>query len=146
MSELLLGDCLEVMRTLPDCSVDAVVTDPPYGLAFMGKRWDYDVPTVAVWAECLRVLKPGGHLLVLDFSVPPAPLRWLYRPYLHHVLPWLAGVLTGEKAAYDYLGDSIEKFPVGPAMCALLAGAGFSEAQCEPLSGGIVALYTARRN
>ena len=63
MSELLLGDCLEVMRTLPDCSVDAVVTDPPYGLAFMGKRWDYDVPTVAVWAECLRVLKPGGHLL-----------------------------------------------------------------------------------
>jgi site-specific DNA-methyltransferase (adenine-specific) len=58
-----LGDCLEVMRTLPDASVDAVVTDPPYGLAFMGKRWDYDVPTVEVWAECLRVLKPGGHLL-----------------------------------------------------------------------------------
>ena len=57
------GDCLEVMRTLPDCSVDAVVTDPPYGLAFMGKRWDYDVPTTEVWAECLRVLKPGGHLL-----------------------------------------------------------------------------------
>jgi site-specific DNA-methyltransferase (adenine-specific) len=40
-----------------------VVTDPPYGLAFMGKRWDYDVPSVEVWAECLRVLKPGGHLL-----------------------------------------------------------------------------------
>ena len=58
-----LGDCLEVLRTLPPASVDAVVTDPPYGLAFMGKRWDYDVPTVEVWAECLRVLKPGGHLL-----------------------------------------------------------------------------------
>jgi hypothetical protein len=58
-----LGDCLEVLRTLPAASVDAVVTDPPYGLAFMGKRWDYDVPTVEVWAECLRVLKPGGHLL-----------------------------------------------------------------------------------
>ncbi len=57
------GDCLEVLRTLPDSSVDAVVTDPPYGLAFMGKRWDYDVPGVEVWAECLRVLKPGGHLL-----------------------------------------------------------------------------------
>ncbi len=57
------GDCLEVLRTLADCSVDAVVTDPPYGLAFMGKRWDYDVPAVDVWAECLRVLKPGGHLL-----------------------------------------------------------------------------------
>ncbi len=58
-----LGDCLDVLRTLPDASVDAVVTDPPYGLAFMGKRWDYDVPSVEVWAECLRVLKPGGHLL-----------------------------------------------------------------------------------
>jgi site-specific DNA-methyltransferase (adenine-specific) len=48
---------------MPDCSVDAVVTDPPYGLSFMGKKWDYDVPGVMVWAECLRVLKPGGHLL-----------------------------------------------------------------------------------
>ena len=48
---------------MPDNSVDAVVTDPPYGLSFMGKRWDYDVPSVDVWAECLRVLKPGGHLL-----------------------------------------------------------------------------------
>lgn len=57
------GDCLEVLRTLPNCSIDAIVTDPPYGLSFMGKRWDYDVPSVEVWAECLRVLKPGGHLL-----------------------------------------------------------------------------------
>jgi hypothetical protein len=57
------GDCLDVLRTLPDASVDAVVTDPPYGLSFMGKRWDDDVPSVEVWAECLRVLKPGGHLL-----------------------------------------------------------------------------------
>ena len=57
------GDCLEVLRTLPDNSVDAVVTDPPYGLRFMGKHWDCDVPGVDVWRECLRVLKPGGHLL-----------------------------------------------------------------------------------
>ena len=57
------GDCLEVLRTLPDNSVDSIVTDPPYGLSFMVKRWDYDVPSVEVWAECLRVLKPGGHLL-----------------------------------------------------------------------------------
>lgn len=58
-----VGDCLEVMRAMADGSVDAIVTDPPYGLAFMGKKWDYDVPTTEVWAECLRVLKPGGHLL-----------------------------------------------------------------------------------
>jgi DNA modification methylase len=60
---LLTGDCLDVLRTLPADSVDSIVTDPPYGLAFMGKRWDYDVPSVEIWAECLRVLKPGGHLL-----------------------------------------------------------------------------------
>lgn len=58
-----VGDCLELMRGMADNSVDAVVTDPPYGLSFMGKRWDYDVPSTEVWAECLRVLKPGGHLL-----------------------------------------------------------------------------------
>jgi site-specific DNA-methyltransferase (adenine-specific) len=61
--EIRTGDCLDVLRTLPADSVDAIVTDPPYGLSFMGKRWDYDVPSVEVWAECLRVLKPGGHLL-----------------------------------------------------------------------------------
>lgn len=57
------GDALAVLREMPDASVHAVVTDPPYGLAFMGKRWDYDVPSAEVWAEVLRVLKPGGHLL-----------------------------------------------------------------------------------
>lgn len=56
-------DCLVGLRELPDNSVDAIVTDPPYGLSFMGKKWDYDVPSVEVWAECLRVLKPGGYLL-----------------------------------------------------------------------------------
>ena len=57
------GDCREVLQALPDESVHAVVTDPPSGLSFMGKRWDYDVPSVEVWQQCLRVLKPGGHLL-----------------------------------------------------------------------------------
>lgn len=61
--KLLLGDCLEQMKTLEDNSVDAVVTDPPYGLAFMGKKWDYDVPSVDIWREVYRVLKPGGHVL-----------------------------------------------------------------------------------
>ena len=57
-------DCRDAMSLfLPDNSVDAIVCDPPYGLAFMGKKWDYDVPGVDIWAECLRVLKPGGHLL-----------------------------------------------------------------------------------
>ncbi len=60
---ILLGDCLEHMRSMDANSIDAIVTDPPYGLSFMGKKWDYDVPSVEIWAECLRVLKPGGHLL-----------------------------------------------------------------------------------
>lgn len=61
--QLHLGDCLETLKTLPNDSVDSIVTDPPYGLSFMGKKWDYDVPSTEIWVECLRVLKPGGHLL-----------------------------------------------------------------------------------
>jgi site-specific DNA-methyltransferase (adenine-specific) len=60
---ILEGDCLDVLKTLDDESIDSIVTDPPYGLAFMAKRWDYDVPSVEIWQECLRVLKPGGYLL-----------------------------------------------------------------------------------
>ncbi|HEL4186507.1 site-specific DNA-methyltransferase [Stenotrophomonas maltophilia] len=63
MTKIHVGHCLEVMRGMADNSVDAIVTDPPYGLSFMGTRWDYDVPSTEIWAECLRVLKPGGHLL-----------------------------------------------------------------------------------
>ena len=63
MQKIIHGDCLEVLRGMADNSVDAIVTDPPYGIQFMGNKWDYDVPGVDVWAECLRVLKPGGNLL-----------------------------------------------------------------------------------
>jgi site-specific DNA-methyltransferase (adenine-specific) len=60
---LLLGDCLDKLKELEDNSVDSIVTDPPYGLSFMGKKWDYDVPSTEIWEECIRVLKPGGYLL-----------------------------------------------------------------------------------
>ena len=68
--KLLHGDCREMLKQLPDASVDSIVTDPPYELGFMGKSWDstgvaYDV---TVWQECLRVLKPGGHLLAFGGS------------------------------------------------------------------------------
>ena len=62
------GDNINVLKTLPDNSVDSVVTDPPYGLKFMGKQWDYDVPSVELWKECYRVLKPGGYLLSFGSS------------------------------------------------------------------------------
>lgn len=57
------ADVLSALRELPSESVDGILSDPPYGFRFMGKKWDYDVPSVDVWRECLRVLKPGGHLL-----------------------------------------------------------------------------------
>ena len=61
--ELLLGNCLDKLKELEPNSIDAIVTDPPYGLSFMGKKWDYDVPSVEIWKGCLRVLKHGGYLL-----------------------------------------------------------------------------------
>ena len=64
MINLLHGDCLEQMQTLDDNSVDSIVSDPPYGISFMAKKWDYDVPSVEVWKEAMRVLKPGGHALI----------------------------------------------------------------------------------
>lgn len=61
--QLFNDDCLNVLKTLDDNSIDSCVTDPPYGLSFMGKSWDYDVPEVEIWKEVYRVLKPGAHLL-----------------------------------------------------------------------------------
>ena len=68
MIKLLHGDCIEQMKTLPDNSVDSIVTDPPYELGFMGKKWDNTgiANNKDMWAEALRVLKPGGHLLAFS--------------------------------------------------------------------------------
>ena len=57
------ADCIEAMKRMPDNCIDAIVTDPPYGLSFMGKNWDHGVPGVEFWKEALRVAKPGAHLL-----------------------------------------------------------------------------------
>lgn len=117
----------------------------------------FDVVTVAFglrnmedWGRALRemsrVLRPGGHLLVLEFSLPTMPiLRSVYRFYLHRCLPIAGSLLTKQKHAYDYLGDSIEEFPSGGAMLGLIEGSGFENAQAEPLTGGIVTIHTARR-
>ena len=58
------ADNMEVLKSLPDNSIDSCVTDPPYGISFMGKKWDYDVPSIELWKEVLRVLKPGAHALI----------------------------------------------------------------------------------
>lgn len=63
LNKVSLGDCLQRLKELPNNSIDSCVTDPPYGINFMSKHWDYDVPKAEVWAEVMRVLKPGGYLL-----------------------------------------------------------------------------------
>ncbi|MFN4974663.1 MAG: DNA-methyltransferase [Bacteroidota bacterium] len=60
---LLKGNNIDLLKTLENNSIDSVITDPPYGLSFMNKKWDYDVPSVEFWREVYRVLKPGGHIL-----------------------------------------------------------------------------------
>ncbi len=64
MKKIIHANNIDYLRKLKDNSVDSVVTDPPYGISFMGKKWDYDVPSVELWQEVFRVLKPGGHMLV----------------------------------------------------------------------------------
>ncbi len=62
------GENPSQLLELPDSFVDTIITDPPYGLSFMGKKWDYDVPSIEIWKECLRVLKPGGTALIFAGS------------------------------------------------------------------------------
>jgi demethylmenaquinone methyltransferase / 2-methoxy-6-polyprenyl-1,4-benzoquinol methylase len=126
------------------------------GLALPFADASFDVITVAfglrnmaflerALAEMARATRVGGHVIILDFSLPSGPLLPAYRLYLHFVLPRLAGWLTGEPAAYEYLGESIESFPRGTAMTALMEEAGFVNTIARPLSGGIVTAYLAER-
>ena len=94
--------------------------------------------------EMRRVLRPGGHLLVLDFSVPGGWWRGLYRFYLHRCLPRVAGFVCGEREAYRYLAESIERFPRGEGMRTLLAASGFAEPTAQELTGGIFFLLIGR--
>jgi demethylmenaquinone methyltransferase/2-methoxy-6-polyprenyl-1,4-benzoquinol methylase len=95
--------------------------------------------------EMRRVLKPGGRLVILDFSLPNGILRGPYRWYLHHVLPHFAGWLTGQKDAYEYLGGSIEAFPSGAGMTSLLESCGYGETAFDPITFGVVTIYQATR-
>lgn len=109
----------------------------------------FGLRNIADWGAALRemsrVLTPNGHVLVLDFSIPGSVLRAPYRFYLHHFLPRLAGLITGEREAYDYLATSIEEFPSGEAMSHLIAANGFIDAHAKPMTGGIVTLYSATK-
>ncbi len=146
--------CHPMLRVAQSKGVTHLVTADGLALPFADEIFDvvtvaFGLRNMASWlgalTEMRRVLRPGGHLVILDFSLPRPPLLWFYRPYLHHLLPRIAALVTQDKAAYDYLGDSIENFPQGPSMGALLREAGLDEAAWETLTGGIVSLYTAAR-
>jgi demethylmenaquinone methyltransferase / 2-methoxy-6-polyprenyl-1,4-benzoquinol methylase len=132
VANTVVADALQL--PFEDASFDAVTV--AFGLRNMAD-WDRAL------AEMARVLRDGGHLLVLDFSIPTGALRPAYRFYLHRCLPLLASVVTGQKAAYDYLGGSIEKFPSGATMLKMIEREGFTSAAAEPLTGGIATIYTA---
>ncbi len=129
-----LGDGLAL--PLADASFDAVTIS--FGLRNMADR-------ARSLAEMRRVLRPGGHLFVLEFSQPHAWLRPLYFFYLRKILPRIAGVVTGDRAAYVYLNETIEQFPDRAALAAEIRAAGFPEVTARALSGGTVALHEAAR-
>jgi len=115
----------------------------------------FDVATVAFglrnmenWEEGLRemarVVRRDGHVLVLDFSRPKGLLRNPYAFYLNKVVPKVAGVITGERDAYEYLAGSIGRFPSGREMLELFERAGLREPAWTPLSGGIASIYVGK--
>ena len=105
LNQVLCGDCVEVLKDFPDNSIDLVVTDPPYGLSFMGKDWDKALPSRGAFTEIIRVLKPGALAFVM--SSPRQDLLWRMLALLEGVgfeltqsyIDWI--YKTGFPKAYD---------------------------------------------
>lgn len=119
---------------LPDAQFDAVTIS--FGLRNMADRH-------RSLNEMHRVLRPGGRLFVLEFSQPYFWFRPFYYAYLKLILPAIADVVTGDKAAYEYLCGSIELFPGRQSMSEEIHRAGFASVKATPLTFGIVALHEA---
>ncbi|MBJ7284658.1 MAG: ubiquinone/menaquinone biosynthesis methyltransferase [Akkermansiaceae bacterium] len=134
MAKTLVADALDL--PFQDAEFDVVTV--AFGLRNMA-----DYP--AALREMHRILKPGGRLLILDFSLPNGIMRIPYRWYLHNVLPHLAGLLTGQKDAYEYMGGSIEAFPSGKVMTDLLESCGYTKTSATPITFGVCTLYEGTR-
>ena len=143
--------CPEMLAHATEGGVQETQVEDAMNLSF--KDGTFDVVTAAFglrnmenWQKALRemgrVIKPGGHLLVLDFSQPRGILKKPYGLYLNKILPKVAGLLTGQGGAYQYLAGSIGEFPYGDKMIELFKDANFQDCECQPLSGGIASIYT----
>lgn len=93
--------------------------------------------------EMLRVLKTGGQVLILEFSLPSNPfLRWCYLKYFRYILPILGSIISGDKKAYKYLNTTVETFPYGEGFCSIMEKAGFKKVEAKPLTFGIATIYS----
>jgi len=96
--------------------------------------------------EIKRVLKPGGMLVVLEFSKPRTfPFKQLYNVYFKSILPGVGRMVSADKAAYTYLPASVEAFPDGNDFIQVLQRVGFNETQCRTLTFGISSIYTGTK-
>jgi demethylmenaquinone methyltransferase/2-methoxy-6-polyprenyl-1,4-benzoquinol methylase len=130
-AELKLGDACQI--PLENATYDVIT------MAF-GIRNVLDVDLCM--REMMRVLTPGGRVLILEFSLPPqALMRQSYLLYLRHILPQIGGLISGDGAAYRYLNETIETFPCGQDFCDRLIAAGFKNVGYTPLSLGIASIY-----
>jgi demethylmenaquinone methyltransferase/2-methoxy-6-polyprenyl-1,4-benzoquinol methylase len=133
-NQFLHGDCLNL--PFEDQSFDLITI--AFGLRNLADR-------AKGLAEMQRVLRPGGRLIILEFSQPYLWFRPLYYFYLRGILPWVARWLTGDRDAYLYLGTSIAGFPNRVGLCKEIEQAGFDQVEAKPLTFSIVALHEGRK-
>ena len=143
--------CPEMLAHATEGGVKETKVEDAMNLSFEANTFDvvtaaFGLRNMEDWQKALRemgrVIKPGGHLLVLDFSQPSGFLRKPYGLYLNRILPKVAGLLTGQGGAYQYLAGSIGEFPYGEKMIELFKNAEFQDCECRSLSGGIASIYT----
>ena len=147
--------CLPMLEQARRKGVGNLVHADGLALPFPAESFDvlrvaFGLRNMADWRKAIlemrRVLRPGGIVFILDFSLPEwQPLLSFYRLYLHHVLPRFAHWATRRKEAYEYLGGSIETFPSGRKMNALIEDCGFSCERPKPLTLGVVSIYQGRK-